>query len=193
MQDRVVLASGNRGKIREIQSILCRFNIVPQSDLDIQEVDETGTTFIENAIIKARNATKHSGLPAIADDSGLEVDALNGAPGVYSARYAGNDASDAANLQKVLANLANVSDAQRSGRFHCVMVYMRHENDPCPIIAHGVWDGIILRDSRGSNGFGYDPIFYLPEQGCSSAELPSAEKNRLSHRYKALKELIEFL
>ncbi len=193
MQDRVVLASGNRGKIREIQSILSRFNIVPQSEFDIQEVDETGTTFIENAIIKARNAAKHSGLPAIADDSGLEVDALNGAPGVYSARYAGKNASDAANLEKVLADLANISDAQRSGRFHCVMAYMRHENDPCPLIAHGTWDGIILRHPRGTNGFGYDPIFYLPERGCSSAELPPEEKNRLSHRYKAIQKLVEFL
>jgi len=193
MQDTVVLASGNRGKISEIQSILCRYNVVPQSEFDIQDVDETGTTFIENAIIKARNAAKHSGLPAIADDSGLEVDALNGAPGVYSARYAGKDASDAANLEKVLANLTNISDAQRSGRFHCVMVYMRHENDPCPLIAQGTWEGIILRHSRGTNGFGYDPIFYLSELGCSSAELSSEEKNRLSHRYKALKKLAEFL
>lgn len=193
MQDTIVLASGNRGKISEIQSILCRYNIVPQSEFDIQEVNETGATFIENAIIKARNATKHSGLPAIADDSGLEIDALNGAPGVYSARYAGNDASDAANLEKVLADLGNLNDAQRSGRFHCVIAYMRHENDPCPLIAHGIWDGIILRHSRGANGFGYDPIFYLPEQGCSSAELPTEEKNKLSHRYKALIKLVESL
>ena len=191
MLDKVVLASGNAAKIQEVQNILQDFAIVPQCDYQVPEVEETGLTFVENAIIKARNAARFSGLPAIADDSGLEVDALDGAPGIYSARYAGVGATDRDNLEKVLAGLAGVEDSKRTARFHCVIVFMRREDDPCPLITHGVWEGTILRSSRGSNGFGYDPIFHVPEKGCSSAELSSLEKNSLSHRGKALAKLMD--
>ncbi|MEN8259031.1 MAG: RdgB/HAM1 family non-canonical purine NTP pyrophosphatase [Pseudomonadota bacterium] len=193
MLRQIVLASENPGKIDEIQAILKDHAIVPQSDFNVPEAQETGLTFVENAIIKARNAARFSGLPAIADDSGLAVDALDGAPGIYSARYAGPGSSDRANLEKLLAMLADVPDDQREGRFICVIVFMRHENDPCPVIAQGVWEGRILREARGTNGFGYDPVFFAPEQGCASAELPPKLKNRLSHRAKALCALTDQL
>lgn len=186
---RIVLASGNAGKIREIQAILQDIEIVPQSKFDIAEPDETGTTFVENAIIKARNAAHHSGLPAIADDSGLVVDALHGAPGVISARYAGAGAGDQANLDKVLDELRGVPDDQRSARFICVMVYMRHADDPTPVIAQGVWEGRILHQAIGSNGFGYDPVFWVEQYQCSSAQLAPDVKNALSHRGQALRLL----
>lgn len=187
--NRIVLASGNAGKIREIQAILQGIEIVPQSQFDIAEPDETGTTFVENAIIKARNAAHHSGLPAIADDSGLVVDALHGAPGVISARYAGAGAGDQANLDKVLDELRGVPDDQRSARFICVMVYMRHADDPTPVIAQGVWEGRILHQAIGSNGFGYDPVFWVEQYQCSSAQLAPDVKNALSHRGQALRLL----
>ncbi len=193
MSSRVVLASSNPGKIREIQSILRTMDIVAQSEFNIPDADETGTTFVENAIIKARNAAQYSRLPAIADDSGIEVDALRGAPGVYSARYAGVGASDLDNLNKLVEDMFAVPDGQRSARFRCVIVYMRHADDPCPIIAQGVWEGVILRQSRGQNGFGYDPVFYIPDKQCTSAELPSEEKNRLSHRAQALVHLLDLM
>lgn len=193
MPNRIVLASGNPGKIREIQSILGPYRIVPQSDFDVPDIEETGTTFVENAIIKARNAAKHSGLPAIADDSGIEVDALNGAPGVRSARYSGPAADDQQNLDKLLQEMISVVDNHRNARFRCVIVYMRHAEDPCPIITEGTWEGTILRQRRGINGFGYDPIFLLPELGCTSAELAPDQKNRLSHRAQALNTLAEQL
>lgn len=186
---RIVLASGNAGKIREIQAILQDIEIVPQSKFDIAEPDETGTTFVENAIIKARNAAHHSGLPAIADDSGLVVDALHGAPGVISARYAGAGAGDQTNLDKVLDELRGVPDDQRSARFICVMVYMRHADDPTPVIAQGVWEGRILHQAIGSNGFGYDPVFWVEQYQCSSAQLAPDVKNALSHRGQALRLL----
>lgn len=185
----IVLASSNPGKIREIQAILTGHPIIPQSVFNVTDAEETGATFVENAILKARNAALHCKLPAIADDSGLVVDALNGAPGVISARYAGIGASDQANLDKLLQALEGVPDELRSARFICVMVFMEHANDPCPVIAQGVWEGRILTHAVGENGFGYDPVFWVPEQGCASAELPAAVKNSLSHRGKALKSL----
>jgi len=185
----IVLASGNPGKIKEIQAILADHPIVPQSAFNVVDVEETGATFVENAILKARNAALHCKLPAIADDSGLVVDALNGAPGVISARYAGVGASDRDNLNKLLRELEGVPDELRTARFICVMVFMEHANDPCPVIAQGVWEGRILDHTVGENGFGYDPVFWVPEQSCTSAELPAAVKNSLSHRGRALKTL----
>ena len=188
---KILLASNNPGKIREIESILAGHDlqVIPQSALAIGDVDETGQTFIENALIKARHAAGLANLPAIADDSGLEVDALGGAPGVYSARYAGPGATDDANNAKLLAALAGVPMAQRTARFRCVMAFVRHADDPHPIIAQGDWSGVILEQATGQGGFGYDPLFFVPERGCASAELDPAEKNRLSHRGKALRAL----
>ncbi len=189
----IVLASGNAGKIREIQALLPNYPIVAQSAFDITEAEETGLSFVENAIIKARNAALHSGLPAIADDSGLVVDALHGAPGVLSARYAGAGANDRDNLQKVLQALDGVPDEQRTARFVCVMVFMQHAEDPLPVIAQGVWEGRILHQPKGENGFGYDPIFWVPELDCAAAELSAEAKNALSHRGKALKTLVALI
>jgi XTP/dITP diphosphohydrolase len=188
---KIVLASSNSGKIHEIQALLAHLEIeiLPQSLFFQEEAEETGLCFVENAIIKARHAARLSGLPAIADDSGLEVDALNGAPGVFSARYAGEGASDLANNLKLLDELAGVPDAQRAARFRCVAVYLRHALDPSPCIAEGVWEGRILEAARGAQGFGYDPLFFVPGMGCASAELEPAVKNQLSHRGQALRGL----
>ena len=191
--EKIVLASENQGKIKEIQAILAEHPIVPQSQFNVPEADETGSTFVENAILKARNAARHCNLPAIADDSGLVVDALDGAPGVISARYAGVGATDQENLQKLLKELHGVPDKQRNARFVCVIVFLEHPLDPFPIIAHGIWDGIILHRAVGENGFGYDPVFWVAEKNCSSAELPPEIKNSLSHRGKALRELTELM
>ena len=190
---KIVLATGNQGKVREMADLLADFgfDVVAQSEFNVSEVAETGTTFIENAIIKARHAAKETGLPAIADDSGLEVDYLGGAPGVYSARYAGEDASDQQNLEKLLDAMKDVPEAQRSARFHCVLVLMRHENDPTPLVCHGKWEGRILTQAHGSNGFGYDPIFFVPEDNCASAQLEPMRKKQLSHRGHALKKLFQ--
>jgi XTP/dITP diphosphohydrolase len=195
MSKKIVLASDNAGKIREIQALLAGtdIEILPQSVFVRESVEETGLCFVENAILKARHACSASGLPAIADDSGLAVDALGGAPGVFSARYAGLGATDAANNEKLLRELAAVEDAARTARFHCVMVYLRHAHDASPVIGAGVWEGRILRELRGGGGFGYDPLFFVAEQGCSSAELVPAEKNQLSHRGKALRALVAML
>jgi XTP/dITP diphosphohydrolase len=189
---KVVLASNNKGKVRELGRMLARLDmeVLPQSQFKIDEVEETGLTFVENAILKARNAAKVSGLPAIADDSGLEVDALKGAPGIYSARFAGAGASDDDNLQKLLAELKNVPDEQRTARFQCLLVYMRHADDPTPLICQGTWEGIITREPQGNNGFGYDPVFYVPTHQCTSAQLTPEQKNQLSHRGQALKQLL---
>ncbi|MDD2739924.1 MAG: RdgB/HAM1 family non-canonical purine NTP pyrophosphatase [Methylomonas lenta] len=189
----IVLASGNIGKIREIQAILQNDKILPQSQFKVVEPEETGSTFVENAIIKARNAAKYCNLPAIADDSGLVVDALGGAPGVFSARYAGIGASDQANLDKLLTDMQDIPMEQRSARFICLMVYLRHANDPTPIIAQGVWEGRILTQAMGNNGFGYDPVFWLSDYQCSSAQLASEVKNSLSHRGQALRILSQQL
>jgi len=195
MTQRIVLASNNAGKVREFNQLLAgsELEVIPQSEFQVEEIEETGLTFVENALLKARNAAQHTGLPAIADDSGLEVDALEGAPGIYSARYAGAGASDRQNLEKLLEALKDVGDENRSARFQCLMVYMHHPADPTPMIFQGTWEGRILRAPQGSNGFGYDPVFYVPEQQCSSAELPSDLKNSLSHRGRALRQLISVL
>ena len=192
---RVVLASGNKGKLREINQLLHGLHItaVPQTQLGVTDVEETGLTFVENAIIKARHAAQLTGLPAIADDSGIEVDALQGAPGIYSARFAGVGASDADNVRLLLEKLHDVPEEQRSARFQCLMVYMRHAKDPTPIICQGTWEGRILNEPVGENGFGYDPVFYVPEETCSAAQLSSDVKNRLSHRGQALRELLDAL
>ena len=189
----IVLASGNAGKIREIQAILQNDRILPQSQFNVVEPEETGSTFVENAIIKARNASQHCQLPAIADDSGLVVDALQGAPGVISARYAGVGASDQANLEKLLREMQGVPVEQRSARFICVMVYLRHAADPTPIIAQGVWEGRIMQSPAGEYGFGYDPIFWVDDYQCASAQLSPDIKNQLSHRGQALRILAEHL
>jgi XTP/dITP diphosphohydrolase len=195
MSKTLVLASSNPGKVREINQMLADLDIsvVPQSDFKVTDVEETGLTFVENALLKARNATRRTGLPAIADDSGIEVDYLNGAPGIYSARYSGKDASDEQNLRKLLDDLVGVPEAERSARFQCLMVYLRHEFDPTPIICQGTWEGRILLEPRGVNGFGYDPIFFVPTHNCSSAELPPEMKNILSHRGQALSALVSAL
>jgi len=184
----VVLATGNQGKVKELANMLqnLNMNIVPQSDFNVTEVAETGTTFVENAIIKARHAAKITGLPAIADDSGLAVDFLQGAPGIYSSRYAGENANDQDNIDKLLIALKNVPEAQRSARFLCVLVFMRHCDDPTPLICQGSWEGIITTTQSGEQGFGYDPIFYVPSQNMTSAQLSRDVKNQLSHRGKAL-------
>ena len=194
MTQRVVLASSNKGKVREFSELLSGrgMAVVPQSDFAVPDADETGLTFVENAILKARNAAVHPGLAAIADDSGLEGDYLNGAPGIYSARYAG-DGGSAANNAKLLQALADVATAQRGARFQCVLVYLRHADDPTPIICQGTWEGRILTAPRGEAGFGYDPLFWVPEEGCSSAELSAERKNELSHRGQALRCLLKAL
>ncbi|KAF3982028.1 MAG: RdgB/HAM1 family non-canonical purine NTP pyrophosphatase [Methylococcales symbiont of Hymedesmia sp. n. MRB-2018] len=190
---KIVLASGNQGKIREIQAILKNQNIIPQSQFKIAEAEETGSSFVENAIIKARNAALHSHLPAIADDSGLVVDALNGAPGVISARYAGVGASDQDNLQKLLNDLTDISVKKRTARFVCVIVLLRHANDPLPLISQAVWEGVILSEPVGENGFGYDPVFWLPTHQQASAQLRPEIKNKISHRGQALRQLTELI
>jgi XTP/dITP diphosphohydrolase len=191
--NRIVLASNNAGKVREINQLLAGagIEVVSQSTFDIAEAEETGLTFVENAILKARNAALYSELPAIADDSGIEVDALKGAPGIYSARYAGIGARDEDNLQKLLHEMKDVHELDRSARFQCVMVYMRHAYDPTPLICQGTWEGRIMSEPRGENGFGYDPVFFIPERNCCAAELDAETKNSLSHRGQALRKLLK--
>ncbi|MDB3869293.1 XTP/dITP diphosphatase [Candidatus Thioglobus sp.] len=191
---KIILASNNTGKIREFNAMLAGFyEVVSMADMNVKEVPETGLTFVENALIKARNASIQSGLPALADDSGIVVDALEGAPGIYSARYAGNHGDDEANIQKLLDDMKQVSDAQRSARFWCAIVFVEHANDPTPIIIQRGWEGEIMREKSGENGFGYDPIFYVPTYKKSSAELSSEQKNNISHRGKALQALLSEL
>jgi len=192
---KVVLASSNRGKLREINQLLHGLGIeaVPQSDFNVPDADETGLSFVENAILKARHAARLTGLPAIADDSGLEVDALHGAPGIYSARFSGLSASDADNVKKLLADLQDTPEAERTARFQCLVVFMTHETDPTPLICQGAWEGRILFEPRGKSGFGYDPVFYVPSEKCSAAELAPEVKNRLSHRGQALAKLLKAL
>lgn len=192
---KIVLASNNKGKVREFGEMLSTLNmeVVPQATFNIEDADETGLTFVENAIIKARHASAIAGLPAIADDSGLEVDFLKGAPGIYSARYSGEGATDEKNLLKLLDALKDVPEEKRTARFQCVLVYMRHAEDPTPLICQGTWEGIITTEPQGENGFGYDPIFYVPSHNCSSAQLAADEKNKLSHRGQALNKLLTAL
>ena len=195
MSERVVLATGNKGKVKEFSELLAdrRILVVPQTDFAVPDAEETGLTFVENAILKARNAAAHTGLPAIADDSGLEVDYLNGAPGIYSARYAGPDGDSAANNARLLQALSGVPEEQRGARFQCLLVYLRHAEDPTPIICQGTWEGRILEAARGTAGFGYDPLFHVPGKGCSAAELTPERKNALSHRGQALRCLLAAL
>lgn len=188
---KVVLATGNAGKVRELAHLLADFglDVVAQTELGVESAEETGLTFIENAILKARHAAAVTGLPAVADDSGLAVDFLGGAPGIYSARYAGVDASDQQNLDKLLVALKDVPQGQRNAHFHCVLVYMRHAEDPTPLVCHGSWAGEITFAQAGEGGFGYDPIFYVPELSKTAAELSREEKSAVSHRGQALKLL----
>jgi len=197
---KIVLASGNKGKVREFVKMFTDLgvNIIPQTELGVGDVPETGTTFVENAIIKARYAAQITGMPAIADDSGIEVDYLKGAPGIYSARYSTRDddkdygagSTDENNNLKLLDALKDVTDnALRTARYQCILVYMRHAADPTPIICQAAWEGIIMREEVGDNGFGYDPLFWVPEHNMSSAQLAPEIKNDMSHRGKALRQL----
>lgn len=190
----LVLASSNQGKLREITAILqpLGWQVAPQGNWDVTDAVEDGLSFVENALIKARHAAQLTGLPALADDSGLAVDALDGAPGIYSARYAGG-AGDQANTQKLLENLEDVPDADRTAHFYCAMALVHHAKDPAPLIAIGRWDGLINRAPAGDGGFGYDPVFHVPEKGCTSAELPAEVKNRMSHRGKALQQMVRLI
>lgn len=191
---KLVLASANPGKIREFQQLLgCGWQLVAQTALGVVPVAESGTSFCENALLKARHASAVSGLPALADDSGIEVDALNGAPGVFSARYAGADASDAANNKKLLAELAGIPAAQRTARYRCCLVFVRDAEDISPLIAEGVWEGRIAGSCQGTGGFGYDPLFLDIETGQRVAGMDPAEKNQRSHRQAALRRLLELL
>ena len=190
--NKLVLATGNQKKVKELAAMLAdmKIQVIPQSEFAVSDADETGTTFVENAIIKARHAARITGLPAVADDSGLEVDLLQGRPGVYSARFAGVGAGDKANIEKLLGELQGAPEYLKSARFWCVLVFMRHADDPTPIICQASWEGHIVTKPQGENGFGYDPVFFVPETACTAAELPAEQKNQLSHRAKALKELI---
>ncbi|WP_372612311.1 RdgB/HAM1 family non-canonical purine NTP pyrophosphatase [Halomonas sp.] len=191
----LVLASGNAGKLREFHQLLAPLDldVRPQADFWVADVEETGLTFVENALIKAREASRVSGLAALADDSGLEVDALKGAPGIFSARYAGEPKSDERNNARLLNDLIDVPEGSRSGRYWCVLVYLRHTDDPVPLIVQRSWEGEILAHPRGDGGFGYDPVFWLPDQARSAAELSAQEKNHFSHRGRALRALVEAL
>ena len=192
---RVVLATNNAGKLRELQALLqpLDFEVIPKVQFTTEEVAETGNSFVANALIKARHAAAVSGLSAIADDSGIEVDALHGAPGIFSARYAGAQATDADNLHKLLDALREAPDTQRRARYRCALVYVRNAQDDQPIVCEASWEGVIARQPSGSGGFGYDPIFHLPELHCSAAEISAEQKNRISHRGKALQLLLQAL
>jgi len=191
----LVLASANAGKIRELQQMLAGLgvNIIPQQQLNIEDIEETGLSFVENAILKARNAAQKSGKPAIADDSGLEVDFLKGAPGIYSARFSGEGATDQSNIDKLLELLKDVPASERTARYRAIIVVMRHQNDPTPIICQGSWEGRIATEMKGTEGFGYDPIFIAEDLNCHAAELDKATKNRISHRGKAIAQLLQQL
>lgn len=193
--DLLVLATANTGKLKQFQSLLaaCNIDVRPQDLYGVSPVEETGLTFVENAILKARHAAAATGLPALADDSGLEVDHLQGAPGIYSARFAGEGASDADNNRKLLEQLAGVPAQQRTARYQCVLAYMRHASDPTPIICQAAWEGLILEAPAGDGGFGYDPIFYDPRCQCSSAQMDSDVKSKVSHRGQAMAQLLEAL
>lgn len=191
--NQIVLATGNQGKLREFRQLFSALSvqIVAQSEFAVPEADETGLSFVENAIIKARNACQFTGLPAIADDSGIEVDALQGKPGIYSSRYAGKGATDADNIQALLRALEGIEAHERTARFQCVLVFMRHANDPTPLICQGTWQGEILETPTGDAGFGYDPLFWVPETDCSAAQLSAEQKHAISHRGKAMRQFIE--
>jgi XTP/dITP diphosphohydrolase len=189
---KIVLATSNKGKVAELQKLLAplSWQLITQAELGVVDADETGLSFIENAILKARHTAQMTGLPALADDSGLAVAALAGAPGIYSARYAGVGATDNDNIDKLLAALVAVPSDQRQASFHCVLAFMRHADDPCPLVCHGQWHGVIAEQPAGSNGFGYDPVFWLPEHNCSAAQLRPEVKQNISHRGQALQQLL---
>tara|TARA_Y100000590_G_scaffold159374_1_gene182824 strand:+ start:496 stop:1095 length:600 start_codon:yes stop_codon:yes gene_type:complete len=193
IKEKIVLASGNLNKVREINALLSNtsYEIIPQSEFNVIEADETGTTFLENALIKAHNAAQHTKYPVIADDSGIEVDALDGKPGVFSSRYAGQNASDKDNLNKLIKNIKRLDPKDCHARFICSMVFLENMNEKDPIVVEGVWEGYVVVNPCGKNGFGYDPIFYIPSLGCTSAELSDDKKNELSHRGQALRLLIQ--
>ena len=192
---KLVIASGNKGKLRELSALLepLDYQVHTQAEFNVPDVPETGTTFVENAIIKARHAAELTGLAAVADDSSIEVDALDGAPGVYSARFSAPDATDEKNNALLIEKLRNVPEEQRTARYRAVIVYMRHAKDPSPIICEGSWEGHIVLEPRGEGGFGYDPYFFVPTHGCTSAELSAEQKNAISHRGQALAELVNKL
>jgi XTP/dITP diphosphohydrolase len=192
---KIVLASGNTGKLKEFSVLLSELDmdIIPQSDFNVSEAEETGLTFVENALIKARNACLHTSLPAIADDSGIEVDALNGEPGIYSARYSGLGATNQQNLEALLNTLKDTPESRRTARYQCVIVYLRHATDPTPIICQASWEGKILLTPVGKGGFGYDSIFWVKESNCSAAELTLHQKYTVSHRGKAIRQLLGHL
>lgn len=192
---KLVIASGNQGKLRELAALLepLDYEVHTQAEFNVPDVPETGTTFVENAIIKARHAAEITGLPAVADDSGIEVDALDGAPGVYSARFSAPDASDEKNNALLVEKLRDVPEDQRTARYRAVIVYMKHAKDPSPMICEGSWEGRIVLQPQGEGGFGYDPYFFVPTHGCTSAELSAEQKNRLSHRGQALRKLVDRL
>ena len=189
---KIILASGNAGKLKEFSALLSGLDmdVIPQSNFNVSEAEETGLTFVENAIIKARHACLHTGLPAIADDSGIEVDALNGAPGIYSARYSGVGASNQQNLEALLSALKDTPEPQRTARYQCVIVYLRHAEDPTPIICQASWEGEILMAPIGDDGFGYDPIFWVEKSNCSAAQLTAQRKHAISHRGKATQQFL---
>jgi XTP/dITP diphosphohydrolase len=191
----LVLASGNRGKLKEFQTLLsgAGYAVRAQSEFELTSAEETGLTFVENALLKARHVCVQTGLPALADDSGIEVDALQGQPGIYSARFAGEQASDADNNDKLLGQLAQVPNEMRAARYQCVLVLMRHAADPVPLICQAAWEGRILREPAGTGGFGYDPLFFVPTHNCSAAQLDPAEKNRISHRARAMLQMLQAL
>lgn len=193
--NRLVIASNNAGKLAELTDLLSPLGLIPvaQKTLGVSEAEEPAVTFVENALLKARHAARSTGLPALADDSGLAVDALGGQPGVRSARFAGDQASDGDNIDALLAALADVPEGDRGAQFHCVLVYLRHADDPTPLICHGRWPGRILSERHGDGGFGYDPVFWVPERSCSAAELSRADKGQLSHRGRALRQLLALL
>lgn len=189
----IVLASSNEGKLREFSQLLSPlgFTLLPQSEFEVPDAAETGLSFVENAIIKARHAAELTGLPTLADDSGLEIDALHGGPGIYSSRFAGNNATDADNIVKVLDAMRAVPEIERSARYQCILVFMRHAKDPTPLICQGSWQGQILTEPVGEGGFGYDPIFGVAETDCSAAELSNEQKHAISHRGKAMRQFLE--
>ncbi|OUS24409.1 non-canonical purine NTP pyrophosphatase, RdgB/HAM1 family [Gammaproteobacteria bacterium 45_16_T64] len=191
----IVIASGNKGKLKEINQVISPLGYigVAQKTLEVPEPEETGLTFVENALIKARNAARITGRPALADDSGIEVDVLHGQPGIYSARYAGPDATDKDNVNKLLDAVSTFPEAQRNARFQCVIVYLRHADDPTPLICQGTWEGYIAQTPGGENGFGYDPVFFVPSEQCVAAQLSPEIKNKLSHRGQALASLMKQL
>jgi len=193
--NKIVLASGNQGKLKELRDMLAPLGleILSQADFNITPAEETAPTFVENALLKARHVSQETGLPAIADDSGLAVNALGGAPGIYSARYAGEHGNDAANNAKLLNDLKDVAEKNRAASFHCALVLVRSPEDPVPMICEGIWHGRILFEAKGDNGFGYDPLFFVPKLNCASAELDKVTKNKISHRGLAVKQLVNFL